>query len=94
MVKIGFPCYEGALQPFKSQIQKKWVSQGFPVKSLNKINTWFSSISELFIVQGSVCDAEVKKDFLFLGPLFSAVTNFTEAAADFHRRLKEVDVNK
>ncbi|XP_053871653.1 N-acetylated-alpha-linked acidic dipeptidase 2-like isoform X3 [Malaclemys terrapin pileata] len=27
------------------------------------------------------------------GPLFSAVTNFTEAAADFHRRLKEVDVN-
>uniref|UniRef100_A0A674K271 Glutamate carboxypeptidase 2 n=1 Tax=Terrapene triunguis TaxID=2587831 RepID=A0A674K271_9SAUR len=27
------------------------------------------------------------------GPLFSAVMNFTEAAADFHRRLKEVDVN-
>ncbi|XP_006118445.2 N-acetylated-alpha-linked acidic dipeptidase 2 isoform X1 [Pelodiscus sinensis] len=27
------------------------------------------------------------------GPLFSAVMNFTETAADFHRRLKELDVN-
>ncbi|XP_074840071.1 N-acetylated-alpha-linked acidic dipeptidase 2 [Carettochelys insculpta] len=38
-------------------------------------------------------EGQVETYGVSFGPLFSAVVNFTKAAADFHRRLKEVDIN-